>query len=197
MQWLKKHKKQAAAVLLLLLLALWVFNSFAGDPQLAKVHELREQLSGDNGKKLTPEQRRELWQQFGDAMKQLSPEQRQQLRQDGQRTFENRVKNFFALPKKDQIAHLDQEINRQEAARKKWDAQKKSGKGPGGSGFGKGAGFGKGPGKASGDPQQREQRRKQRLEQTTPEQRAMFSEYARLLSERRKQRGLSAGRGPR
>jgi hypothetical protein len=189
MQWVKKHKKLSTAVVLLLLLILWLFGPFAGDPQLAKVHALREQLRGEDAKKLTPEQRRDLWKQFGQEMKQLSPAQRQELAKDGQRAFENKVKNFFALPKKDQIAHLDQEINRQEATRKKWD-QKQAGKGPGGPA----KGFAKGP---SADPQQREHRRKERLEHTTPEQRAMFSEYARLLKERRQQRGLPTSlRGP-
>jgi hypothetical protein len=189
MQWLKKHKNLSTAVVLLLLLVLWLFGAFAGDPQIAKVHALREQLRGEEAKKLTPEQRRDLWKQFGQEMKHLSPAQRHALSKDSQRGFENKIKSFFALPKKEQLAHLDQEINRQEAMRKKWE-QKKPGKGPGGPG----KGFSKGP---SADPQQREHRRKERLEHSTPEQRAMFSEYARLLKERRQQRGLpTSPRGP-
>ena len=59
MQWIKKHKRVTGTVTAtsLFLLLFWVLQSFGGDSQLAKVQELKKQLSGEQAKKLPPEQR--------------------------------------------------------------------------------------------------------------------------------------------
>jgi uncharacterized membrane protein len=197
MAWIKEHKRTTGTVTaVLLFLLMWWALSYGGDGQLAKVQDLRNQLRGDAGKKLAPEQRRDLWKQLNDEMKQLSPEQRRTLAKQQNRAMTEKFKKFFSQSKSQQLAQLDADINRMEAARKKWEQNKKSGSsGFGGNGPG---GAGKGPaGGKSLDPQQREHMRKERLEQTTPELRAMTSEYFRMLKDRREQRGLPpSGKGP-
>lgn len=186
MQWLKKHKRSTGtAAALFLILVFWAL-SYGGDSQLAKVQELKKQLTSEEAKKLAPEQRRELWKQFNEQVKQLSPDQRRELGKEAQRAFDDKLRKFFAMSKTQQRTELDREIDRMEAARKKWEQnkQKGGGKGPGTNGPGA-----QGKGKSL-DPQQREHARKQRLEHTTPEHRAMMAEHSRLLKQRREQRGM-------
>ena len=101
MQWIKKHKRltgTVAAASLFFLLFL-VLRSFGGDAQLAKVQELKKQLSGEQAKKLAPAQRRELWNKLNDEVKQLSPEQRRTLAKEREQAMAGKLKNFFALSK--------------------------------------------------------------------------------------------------
>jgi hypothetical protein len=197
MTWIKEHKRMTGTLAAVLLLVLtWWALSYGGDGRLGKVQDLRSQLRGEAGKKLAPEQRRDLWKQLNEEMKQLSPEQRRTLAKQQERAMTEKFKRFFSQSKAQQRAELDADINRMEAARKKFEQNKKSGSngvagnGPGGKGKGP-------PGGKSLDPQQREHMRKERLEQTTPELRAMTSEYFRMLKERREQRGLPpSGKGP-
>jgi hypothetical protein len=46
------------------------------------------------------------------------------------------------------------------------------------------------------DDSQRNQVRKKMLDNTSPQQRAMFSEYFKQLEQRRKERGMPPMRGP-
>src|SRR5262245_58376880 len=192
MQWIKKHKRLTGTVaaLSLLILFFWALQSFGGDAQMARVQELKKQLSGEQAKKLAPEQRRDLWKKFNEEVKQLSPAQRRTLAKEREQAMAGKLKNFFALSKAQQRSQLDRDIDRMEAARKKGDQKGFGTNGPSGAGGGPG---GKGKGL---DAQQREHLRKERLEQTSPEFRAMSGEYFRLLRERREQRGVPPGKGP-
>src|SRR5207245_9494867 len=133
MQWIKKHKRVTGTVtaVSLFLLLFWVLQSFGGDSQLAKVQELKKQLSGEQAKKLPPEQRRELWKKFNEEVKQLSPEQRRALAKEREQAMTGKFKKFFALSKAQQRSELDRDIDRMEAARKKGDQKGFGTNGPG------------------------------------------------------------------
>lgn len=186
MRFLQTHKKKVAAGVGLLLLVL-VLGATRGDPQLARARELRDRLTGDAAKKLPAEERQALWKEFGKQMKELSPEQREELWKDRKPPFEEQIDKYFSLPRNKQVAFLDEQINRMEAARKKWAAGKtaRGGKGP----VGIAAVAKTGPGKSL-DPQERERRKRGRLDRSTPEQRAKRTEFFRALNQRRQQRGL-------
>jgi hypothetical protein len=90
------------------------------------------------------------------------------------------MQNYFKLPRQQQIALLDEDINRMDRMRQQAGNQ-----------FGPG-GFGNPPqgGRGSASAEDRDRRRRDRLDQTTPEDRAMFAEYFAQLRARRQQRGF-------
>jgi uncharacterized membrane protein len=184
-----RNRKQLTAgltLLVILLVGVWAFGYYRRHQQLARAHELRQQLTGEAGRKLPPDQRRELWKKYGQEVKQLSPEQRRDLTKDRREAVLAKLQKFFQMSKKERTVALDADIDRME----KWRKQRDSGAG-GGPG---------GPGAKGGGPprdaQDRERMRRQRLDETTPEERALRAEYFKLLNQRRQQRGLTpTGRG--
>jgi hypothetical protein len=156
-------------VLLAILVALWYFWP---NRNLARARELQLQLAGEAGRHLPADQRRELWGQLRATMAKLSSEQRRDLFRGSR---EQEMKAYFALPPKEKVAYLDRHINRMQ--------QRSKQAGP------------KGPpqktlGKRPSNPEEREKWRKLRLDRSTPEQRAMRSEFFKDLQARRRQRGL-------
>src|SRR5205814_185050 len=143
------------------------------------------------GRQLPPEQRRELQTQFRQEVAKLSPAQRGQLGEGRRQQSRERLKQFFRLSRAEQKKYLDAEIKRMEARRQEM-ARNGSGPPPGRAGNA-------GGGPRAATPEQRDQRRRQRLDQTSPEDRALASEYFKQLAERRRQLGLPAtsfrGRG--
>jgi hypothetical protein len=131
-----------------------------------------------------------LWGQFRQAAGNLKPEQRRAL-WDGQRSsFREQLSKYFALPKAQRMAFLDEQINRMEAQRKERErvraATGQSAAGRAGPTAAQQArGGGRSPTAAERDP-----RRRERLDQTTPQDRAMRSQYFQELQARRQQRGL-------
>lgn len=183
-----KGKWIAAVVLLLLLAGIGYALMPAGrDPGLARIDDLHSQMEGASS-----EQRRELWGQMRQEMEGLSPEARESMRQEWSDRREQReqqyLNEFFALSPQDQVKRLDQEL-RDEAKRRKEREQRAGGRPDrGGRGFG-GPG---GPGgnrtrSTSDDPNAR---RRSYLDNSTPEARAMRSEYRTMREERRKRLGL-------
>src|SRR4051794_30674297 len=73
-----KRKRRWALLALLLLLGLSYagYRAFATNPDVEKVMEIRKELSA---KDLTPEQRREKFQQLREAMDKLSPDDRRDV----------------------------------------------------------------------------------------------------------------------
>src|SRR5262245_44142408 len=175
MEFLRKQKRflGAAAIALLLCLAVLLYWRLRPDPKLAQARELGKQLA-DRG--LSAEQRRELGKQFRDQVKGLSADQRSELFKDRRKAFEDRIAGYFKKSRQEQIAQLDEDIDRMNQFR-----------GPRGAG---GPMNNAGPG---GSAEDRDLRRRQRLDQTTPEQRAQMAEYFKQLNDRRRQRGLAAG----
>jgi hypothetical protein len=189
MRLLQTRKRRLAAAALLLLLLLLLFRVARPDPHLAKIKELRQQLAGEAGRRLTAQQRREGWKQLRDELKQLSPRQRRELSAERRKRATERLRRFARLSKAERRAFLDAEINRMEGMRR----QRSSGAGGGRGGFG-GPGPGGGPaGRAGWSAEDRERWRKQRLDETTPEERALRADFFKALSDRRQQRGLGAG----
>jgi hypothetical protein len=172
----------AGIVLLVGCLALlyWLFRP---DPRLARAQELSRQLTGDAARALTEAQRREVRQELRQQMERLTPEQRRALGKERRKVFEDQVARFSTLSKEDQTAFLDNQINRMEEARRRWQQENANGNN---------AGFPRSSGR-SNDPDERDRRRRDRLDETTPEQRAQFTAFFQALRERRLQRGGSGG----
>jgi hypothetical protein len=184
-----RRRRLLAAALLLLLLLLGAVHVARPDPHLAKVRELRQQLAGDAGRRLTERQRREGWRRLRDELKQLSPRQRRELSAERRQRSTERLRRFARMSKAERAAFLDAEINRMEALRRQ---------GRGGPGGGRGGAFGAGPaggagGRAGRSAEDRERWRKQRLDETTPEERALRAEFFKALADRRQQRGMGGG----
>jgi hypothetical protein len=169
------HKRLVVTGALILLagVALFFYWRARPDPDVAQARELGKQLA-DNS--LSADQRRELRKQLRDQVQQLSPEQRGELFKDRRKAFQKRIADYFKKSRQEQIAQLDEDIDRMQRFR---------GQGPPG-----------GPGNVAGrtrSDEDRDARRRQRLDQTTPEFRAQAAEYFRQLNARRQQRGLGTG----
>jgi len=150
-------------------------------------------------------------------------EHRDAVRQEMGRLFEARERaeldSYFATPPERRMAELDRRIKAEEERRKVWEAERArrqaersrdaattgtgssaGASGSGGSGqrgTGGGGGGGGGPptsGRRDGTEESRNARRKTQLDATTPERRAMQTEYRRQMDERRRQLGLEPGR---
>lgn len=178
--------------LLLILLVAVVAYSLAPDRQLAKVKQLRTELTGQAARKQSPEQRREQWQQYRREVEKLSPEQREALGREQEQRYYAELNEFFKKSRKEQTAELDRQIDRMEAFRRQ--AQQRGGARPGQPPGGGQPGVFAGPGSPGGqrprDADERERRRKARLDQTTPEQRAQRDLYRKMMEQRRRERGL-------
>jgi hypothetical protein len=187
----------ALLLLLLLLLGLGARKRVQASRQEAKVKELRGRLTGEAGRKLSPDQRREAWRQLRRETEKLSPRQRKALAAGRRKAFRDRLGRFFKLPPKERLAELDRDIQRLEEARRRWQASRASGAGGPGQAWGAGPAGGGGPGgRGRGRAmswEDRQRMRKQRLDDSTPEERAQRAEYFRLLQQRRQQLGLGGG----
>lgn len=183
----------------------WAYGYFRGD-DMAAINALRDKLRDDN---LTDDQRRALFGQMREEWEKLSPEQQHQARQSREERFnrdmEKRLTAFFQLSPAEREKELDKEIDEMEKRRKEWekrrqergrDGNRNQNRLDGGGGRGGWGGGQRGP--STGE--QRLQRQKDRLSATTPELRAMRSDYFRMLQDRRQARGLppfGGGRGGR
>jgi uncharacterized membrane protein YgcG len=197
------NKKKTWTILALLLLfatavvwALWTGE----DPQLTTVRELGAQARADGA---SEEQRRQMWGQMREEMEKLSPESRDVLRDEWRQKREarenERMKEFFAMTRAQQIAQINKEIDdrerrRQQRAQSGQNGSQgggRNGQGQGGGGGGPNGQYGGGPGgRGGGRAMDPVQRRKDYLDKTTPDQRAERSEYRRMVSEQRSSRGL-------
>jgi hypothetical protein len=145
------------------------------DPQLAKVREMGEQMRSEETRKMSREQRRELFGRFRKEMEKLSIEQRRQLFAERRNPFQERLDKFFQSSRQEQQAMLDQTIRREEQFR----ANLANNGPPRGAGLG-----------GNSTPEDREKRRQQWLSMTTPLQRAQMAEFRQQLQQRRQQLGL-------
>ncbi len=208
-------KKWIASLVILLLLAggAGAYYAFRADPQVAAVMDLGKQMRNED---LSREERGKLFGQMREAMDQLSDAQRQQVRQqfergrDGWRQREQQKMNeFFALSKKDQVKQLDKDIDEMLKRRKEWEKRQKqrnaerakqqqSGTQAGNNGNGGGGGGGRGGPGGGGGGGDRGQQRRLSLDNSSASQQAQRSEYGRMLSTRMAQRGIpmtGGGRG--
>lgn len=186
-----KRKKWLAAglILMVLLWAAWLFRSNA---RMARAEELGRQLA--TARNLPPDQRREQWGAFRQEMAKLSPEQRREVGAkvfaDRRRETREKVSQYFKLPKKQQIAQLDAEINRMEEMRRQRERARAAGQGNNPS-----SGPMNGAGSGSRSAEQRDRMRQQRLDSSSPEDKALMTEYFKQMNQRRQQRNLPVWQG--
>jgi hypothetical protein len=180
------ENRRTVLVIVILMLLVGIFGAYwhlRPDPQLARVREMGEQLRSEETRKLSREQRRELFGQFRKEMEKLSIEQRRQLMAERPNRFQERLTKFFQSSRQEQQAMLDEAIRREEQFR----ANMANNGAPPGRGFG-----------GNSTPEDREKRRQQWVSMTTPVERAQMAEFRQQLQQRRQQLGLGPspwGRG--
>lgn len=94
----------------------------SGNPHLARIEELREQLAPD--KNLTDEQRHEVFSEMRKESEQLTDEQRRELwrsrEDDMMQRFEKKLDDYFAMTPEQQVAALDEEIDEDVKRSEEW-----------------------------------------------------------------------------
>src|SRR5262249_40189886 len=152
----KRWAAVAAAVVLVLLgaVAAWAFWP---NPELARAKALRKDLSGEAGRKLAPEDRRQKWEECRAAQEELSPDRGKEVWEEARKERQAEIDRYFKMSKEEKVRWLDQQIDRMESMRRQWQA---NGGGPGGQ-----QRQGNGPGGRNNlSPEEREKRRKERLD---------------------------------
>src|SRR5439155_15110090 len=114
----------ATALLALFITILLILHFLKPRWQLARIEQLRGQITGDAVKNLTPDERQALRRQLGDEMRKLPADEREKLRAQGRKQFDERMKQFIKLSPAQRNAFLDDDINRQEAMRKQFEANR-------------------------------------------------------------------------
>jgi hypothetical protein len=184
MRWFKDRRRLTLLLLLVLFAGMlaWALRSYRQWQQLARVRWLEGQLRA-----AAPEQRRQQWGELRQAFAKLSPGQREALARERRQAYVKRMREFFQLSRKEQLSRLDREIKRMEQRRRDWQRQASANANnrPANRGF--------------SDPERSDQRARSMLDRSTPEERALRSEYRQLMNQRRQQLGLSplSGRGGR
>ena len=157
-------------------------GTYSSDPAVAELQRERD-INFQRTDEMDDEERRETHQTFRDSIKGLSDEQRREFFESSRPVFMQRVQRrmdeFFNLSLEEQEQTLDEIIDRQE----------------------EGQGGRRGDRTSSGNRRPRtavehSERMKRMLDRTTPEMRARFGEFRRLLNERRKERRLPPSAGP-
>jgi hypothetical protein len=161
--------------------AAWALGFFhRTDPAIAELQGLGEQM---RDRSLSDAQRNQLRTDFRQRLDSLSESQRRAFfdanRNDWNRRSQQRMDEYFALPKADQQKRLDEMLNRIVQARNSQNAGNRRTNGNRG-------------GRNMSDAA-RQARSKQRLDGTSPKQRAQFAEFRRQLDARAQQRGIQMG----
>ncbi len=164
-------------VLLLAVGAAWALGYFGGDPVVAEMQQLRDQLFANRD--LPDAERRAQWDDFRQRMEGLTDAQRNALWDSGrdrrQRFGQGRMDEFFQLPPDQQQQRLDEFIDRMQQRQQNPSANR----GRGGWGGGRNM-----------TEAQRDQRHKEMISRTDPKMRAQFDQFRQLLGDRMKERGL-------
>jgi hypothetical protein len=186
---MSRNKKTVLALAILLGLGTmaWALLPAGPDPQLVKVQQLQQKLFDPDAKFPDADRRKE----FREEVEKLTPEQRESLMRENPfaKRMQQTVVGYFDLPEDKRVAALDKEIDRFEKFRKEMEKRRGSGDRPPGppGGFGNRGNMSEG---------QQNEMRKRMLDNTSPQQRAMFSEYMQQMQDRRKQRGMPTMGGP-
>ena len=159
------------------------------DPRLVKAQLLQQRLASDEFRRAPAEEQRQLRGQLQAELQQLSPGQQHIIHDESRRLLIEKIDRYRALPKAEQIAILDEEIDRLSALYKEEGADGKQRA----DGSGARAARRRTPGAT---PDERERYLKQQLDATTPEQRAKLSDVVKQLVDRAKERGLLAADFP-
>lgn len=193
---MSRNKKTVIALVLLMIGggAAWAFLPSGPDPQLVKVQQLQQKLFSPDSK-LTDAERREGFSELRQEAEKLTPEQQGQLMRENPmaKRFQQTINDYFNAPEKERVAMLDKQIDQMEQWRKQREASGK-GRPPGPPGGPGGPGGPRGGGGMDGNREN--QMRKRMLDNTSPQQRAMFGQYFDDMNKRRQQRGLPPMGGP-
>ncbi len=180
----------------------WWLGWLSEDPALAEVKQLQSKLEDPN---LSDSDFRAAMEQMRGKMDSLSESSRRLAWQNGRQVFErrelSRMGQILAMKPPERVRALDEEINRMEKRRAEWQqraSQVQNGEQRNGQRGPQNGNSGGARSRGNPSDEQRISRMRNRLDRSTPEQRAMRSEYIRLMNERRTQRGLppmQRGRG--
>lgn len=190
---MNKRKAILGGVVALMLLAAaaWGFGLFGGtDPAVAQLQQLGSQMWDKN---LPDDQRGQLRDQFRQQMQSLTEDQRRAFFESSRPQWEargqQRMNEFFAMSKADQQKRLDQILDDMQKRQASGNSQQNGGQNARGGGGGGNRG--------SMTAAQREERSKRRIENTSPEGRAQFAQFRKMLDQRAQQRGMKVdpGRG--
>ena len=143
-------------------------------------------LFSPEARSLSPDQRKQKWQELREAQKQLSPAQKKELGADMRKKRNADLARYFALSPSEKEKHLDGIIKRQEQLKK--GAQGKGGAARPPSGIAT---------KGDRSPKGRDDRRQRFLDGSTPAERAQASQFRKELNARRAKLGLPPGGPPR
>ncbi len=186
---MSKNKKTVLALSILLGLGTmaWALLPAGPDPQLVKVQQLQQKLF-DPDAKIPDEDRRKAFGELRQEAEKLTPEQRESLMRENPfaKRMQQTVVGYFDLPEDQRVAALDKEIDRFEKFRKDMEKRRAERGGPPG-------GFGN---RGNMSESQQNDMRKRMLDNTSPQERAMFGEYMQQMQDRRRQRGLPSMSGP-
>jgi hypothetical protein len=188
---MSRNKKTVLALAILLGLGAvaWALLPPGPDPQLVKVQQLQQKLFDPDGK-MPDADRRKAFGEFGREAEKLTPEQLAKLMRDSPfaKRMQQTVVSYFDLPEDQRVAALDKQIDEMEKFRK--DMEKRRGERGGRPEGGPPGGF-----RNRGNMNESDMR-KRMLDNTSPQERAMFGEYMQQMQARRKQRGLPTMGGP-
>jgi hypothetical protein len=197
---MRKRIISVLIVLATILLLAWWFGWIGEDKALADVKALQDELANPN---LSEADFRAKMDQVRGLMVSLPENSRRAAWENGRDVFErreqSRINRILGLKGQERTKALDEEINRSERRRNEWQQRQNQAQASaqrGGQQSPRGPG---GPRNRGGQSdEQRISRLRNRLDRSTPEQRASRAEFARLINERRTQRGLppmQRGRG--
>jgi hypothetical protein len=194
---MSRNKKTVVALLVVLGIAAvaYAFLPAGPDPDVVRVQQMQEKLFDPNAK-MSDDDRWKGFRELGEASRNLTDEQRMQIMRENPmaKRMRQSVVDYFNLPENERVALLDKHIDEGEKMRKDFEKRMKERQAKGGGGPG---GFGGGPPRGPGGPGgDRNERAKKMLDNTSPQERAMFGEYFKQMSDRRKQRGLPPMGGP-
>src|SRR5687767_14349563 len=131
---MKKHWKRWLSLLSLLLLVLLAWLLWP-DRRLAQAKALQRELSGPASRSLTPEQRREKWQQYRKLTEKMTAAQKDALAAESRKRQNQEMARYFAMSQADKTRYLDERIKGMEKMRQQMqEKMKKDGGKGGGSG---------------------------------------------------------------
>ena len=119
--WWKR--KRLLALLLLLLLGGGAACYLLRPDPVGRIKQMQEELRGEAGRQLSPEERREKRQHLREEIEKLTPEQRNELFADRRKAMKERLDHFFGLSPDEQVAEMDRQIQRSEQRRRDWEAR--------------------------------------------------------------------------
>lgn len=180
---MNKRVAVISSLILLLVIAAAAWAYFRTDPVVAEMQQLQDEMFANRD--LPEAERRAQWDSFRQRMDGLTDAQRGALRSAGRDRWEQfaqqRMDQFFQLSPAEKRKQLDEMIDRMENRNR--NSNPNAGRG------------GRGDRGGNMSDAQRAQRGKERLDRTSPKMRAQFTEYRRLLNDRRAERGLPPSEG--